>query len=94
MEKITQITAALSEEERREDENNENINILDFWEKHLNPAQLFTLGRLRGFGYDLKFVRYNSENLAIFSKDKDFEDVITVDIEGDFEINPDIVIRK
>lgn len=84
-------TQVESEEERRIEE---KVQISE-WEKYLNHAQLYTLGRLRNFGYDLKFVRYNAENLAIFSQDKEFNDFIVVDIEGDFKINPtDIVIRK
>ena len=94
MDKITNIKMTDLEKERRKEGCTKHINPLDLWEDHLNTAQIYTLGRLRGFGYDLKFVRYNSENLAVFSKDKDFTDVITVDVEGDFQINPDIVIRK
>ena len=92
MDKINNLATQINIEERRDEKNTPNG--LEFWEKHLNNAQLYALGRLRGFGYDLKFVRYNSENLAIFSTDKDFTDIVAVDNEGDISVNPHIVIRK
>ncbi|WP_111978771.1 hypothetical protein [Algibacillus agarilyticus] len=58
------------------------------WWASLNCAQQVSANSLSNVGYELAFIR--DGNTAVFRLD---DSVVTVDIEGDPNLNPNITIR-
>ena len=62
------------------------------WWNHLNYAQKFAVSSLDKYGYEILFVRKDAgESLVVMSLD---EAMVTVDHEGNIDMEPDIKYRR
>jgi len=74
-------------EERRHFQVNQHV----LW-SHLNDAQKSATSSLSGFGYELSFMRISEHEsiVVLLLGDKP----ATIDIDGQININPEIIIRS
>lgn len=64
---------------------------IDHWQR-LNAVQKFAFYGLGKFGYELLFVR-NSRTSASLAVARLNEQLVTIDIDGEIDFAPDIVLR-